>query len=160
MRNIETKYAKRSTLTILMAVVLGAGGLVSNVSAQNARVFEIQVPFDFVVLGRTYEAAKYRIGRLNQTNPDTLVLNTSTGKTLLILQTQRFTSGEPTEFSMLSFSRYGDTHYLDAIRASGDSYESRLPSIRSDRRSRNLAKVSEIVNITTKSSRSKPVSGN
>ena len=150
MKNFELKYVKRLALGVLTVVVLGAGAFVTKVPAQNARVFEIQVPFDFVVLGRTYTADTYRIGRLSQANPDTLVLNNSAGKTLLVMNTQRLNSGAPAEFSTLNFGRYGETNVLEGIKASGDGYESRLPSIKSDRRRRSIAQVSQTVSITTK----------
>ena len=146
MKNIRSKYTKQLFLGVLTAVVLGAGAFMIN--AQNAGVFEVEVPFDFVVMGRTYTAARYQIGRLTQANPDMLVLNTSTGKTLLILNTQRLNSGPSDRFSKLTFSLYGDTHYLDSIRASGSSYESRIPSIRSDRRRRSIARASVVSIIT------------
>ncbi len=148
MKNIELKLAKRLTLTVLTVVILGAGAFATNVRAQNAGVFEIQVPFDFVVKGRTYEAGRYRIGRLNQVNPNMLVLKTATGKTLVILQTQRGISGAPIKLSKLTFSRYGEMYFLDSIQASSESYESRLPSVNSDRRRHGAAQLSEIVSIT------------
>jgi hypothetical protein len=149
MKNIELKHAKRWTSYILTALIIGFGFSVTQVSAQNARVFQVEVPFDFIVMGRTYPAATYKIGRLSQADPDTLVLNSSAGKTLLIVRTQRLNSEAPSEFSQLTFSRYGETNYLEGIRASGDSYESRLPSVRSDRRLRRIAQA-QLVSIRTK----------
>ena len=134
MNNIGSKIARRLTLAILTGVVLAAGAFTAKVSAQSGSSFEIQVPFEFVVMGRTYPAARYRIGRLSQANPDTLVLKTSAGKTLLVLQTQRLSAEVPARVSTLTFSQYGETHFLDSIRASGQSYENRLPSTRLDRR--------------------------
>ena len=150
MKSNELKLAKRLTLTALTVVILGAGAFATNVRAQNAGVFEIQVPFDFVVKGRTYEAGKYRIGRLNEASPNMLVLKTATGKTLVILQTQRGISGAPIKLSKLTFSRYGEMYFLDSIHASSESYERRLPSVKSDRRRRGAAQLSEIVSITEK----------
>jgi hypothetical protein len=150
MRNIKFKNAERSALGVFTAMLLGAGAFVTNFSAQNVGVFEIQVPFDFVVMGRTYSADRYRIGRLDRTNPDKLVLKSSTDKTLLIFLTHRLNSGAPTALSKLTFSQYGDMHVLDAIRASGSTYENRVPAVKSDRRRRSIAQASQIVSITTK----------
>ncbi len=150
MKNIELKLAKRLTMTVLTVVILGAGAFATNVRAQNAGVFEVQVPFDFVIKDRTYEAGRYRIGRLNQVNPDTLVLKTATGKTLVIFQTQRLSSRAPIRLSKLTFSRYGEMYFLDGIHASSESYESRLPSVKSERQRSGAARFSEIVSITEK----------
>ncbi len=151
MKNIELKFAKCLKMAVLTVVILGAGAFVTNVRAQTARVFEIQVPFDFVVKDRTYEAGRYRVGRLNEANPDTLVLKNANDKKSLILQTQRLNSGAPTELSKLTFRRYGEMYFLDSIRASGESYESRLPSGRSERKRRDATLLlAEIVSITEK----------
>lgn len=150
MKTTESKLAKRLTSALFTLVLLGAGGFATDVRAQSAGVFEIQVPFDFVVKGRTYEAGRYLVGRLNQANPDTLVLKAAAGKRRVILQTQRGVSGAPVKFSKLTFSRYGETHFLDGIQASGESYASRLPSAQSDRRRRGPAQLLEVVGVTRK----------
>ena len=150
MRYIELKYVKRLSLAVLTIVVIGAGAFSTKVSAQKATSFEIQVPFDFVVRGRTFAAARYRIGRLNPANPDLLVLKNSVGRTLMILQTQRLGSGAPAELSRLTFSRYGETNFLDSIMASGESYASLIPSIKSDRQRRETAQTMQIVSLTHK----------
>ena len=150
MRNTELTYIRRLMLTVLAAVILGAGAFATNVTAQNSGVFEVQVPFDFVVMGRTYAAATYRVGRLSQSNPDTLILKSSAGKTLLIFQTQRSNSPAPALTSQLTFSQYGATHFLDAVRTSGQMYESRLRSIKSDRKRREETQLSRVLTITSK----------
>ncbi len=151
MKNIEIKFAKRLTMSVLTIVMIGAGAFAANVRAQTASVFKLRIPFDFVVKGRTYEAGKYRVGRLDEANPDTFVLKNEDGKTSLILLTQRLNSGVPTELSKLTFRRYGETYFLDSIRASGESYESRLPSGRSERKRRDATLLlAEIVSITEK----------
>ena len=149
MKNIELKFAWCLKLAVLAVVMLGAGALATNVRAQTARVFEIQVPFDFVVKDRTYDAGTYRIGRLSEANPDTLILKNADDKKSLILQTQRLDSGAQIELSMLTFRRDGETYFLDSIRASGETYESRLPFVKSDRR-RSSVQLAEIVSITGK----------
>lgn len=149
MKNREMKYTKRLALGVLTFTVLGAGAIATKVSAQNVGVFEIQVPFDFVLKGRAYPAARYQIGRLNQSNPDTLVLNSSTGKTLAMFQTQRFNSSSRAEFSILTFKLSGVAHILDSVRASGSSYESRVPPNKLDRRRGEIAQ-SSLVSISTK----------
>ncbi len=150
MKNIEIKFAKHLTMSVLTIVMIGAGAFAANVRAQTASVFKLRIPFDFVVKGRTYEAGKYSVGRLDEANPDTFVLKNEDGKTSLILLTQRLKSGDPIEMSMLTFSRYGETYFLDSIRTSGKSYESRLPFVKSDRQRRGAARLSEIVVITGK----------
>lgn len=150
MKKIELKYAKRLALTVFTFLILGAGPFTANVQAQNASVFEVEVPFDFVVMGRTYAAATYKIGRLSQGSPDTLVLNSSSGKTLLMFQTQRLSSGTAAEFSRLTFIRNGETNTLESIIASGERHESRLPWIKSERHRQEIAQTSQTVRLYVK----------
>lgn len=150
MTTTSLMYAKHLMFIVLTPLVLGAGAFATTVPAQNAGVYEFQVPFDFVVMGRTYEAARYRVGRLNQANPDTLALSSSAGKTLLVFQTRRSTSRELAGPSQLTFSQYGQMHFLDSIRTSGNSYESRVPSIKSDRIRRDSSQLSRVLTISSK----------
>lgn len=150
MRNIELKHVKRLTLAVLTFAILGAGAFATKATAQNAGVFEVEVPFDFVIMGRTYAADTYRIGRLNPANPDMLILRSSTGKTLLVFQTQRLNTGSRSEHSGLTFKRYGETHFLDSVRASGASFDSRLQYTRSDRRRQAASPPAQILSIATK----------
>ncbi|MGI8543890.1 MAG: hypothetical protein ACR2MD_10495 [Aridibacter sp.] len=150
MKNIELKFAKCLKLAVLTIVMLGAGAFTTNVRAQTARVFEIQIPFDFVIKDKTYDAGTYHIGRLNEANPDTLVLKNADSKKSLILHTQRLNSGDSINFSKLTFSRYGKTYFLDSIRTSGENYESRLPFVKSDRQRRSSVQLAEFVSINGK----------
>jgi hypothetical protein len=150
MKYTELKLAKCLKSTVLTLVMIGAGVFANEVQAQTARVFEIEVPFDFVINDHTYDAGTYRIGRLNESNPDMLVIKEASGKKSLILQTMRLQSGSPAEFSKLNFRQYGELYVLDSIRASGDSYESRLPYAKIDRQGRLLAKLRVIVSISGK----------
>lgn len=150
MKNIESKFANYLKLAVFTVIIFGAGAFTTNVRAQTARVFEIQIPFDFVIKDKTYDAGTYRIGRLSAANPDTLILKNADGKKSLILQTQRINSGDPIQHSKLTFRRDGETYFLDSIRTFGESYESRLPFSKSDRQRRSLGQLTEIVSITGK----------
>ena len=149
MRSIDPKFAKQLGMAVLTVMIVGAGALVSNVRAQSSKSFEIQIPFDFVARDQTYEAGTYRVGRFNAGDPDTLILKSGDGKISLILLTQRH-GGVPVKNSSLTFSRHGETYFLDTIRASGESYERRIPSNRSTVRSGDPAQLAEIVSITQK----------
>lgn len=150
MKNTELKLTKRLTLTVLTVVIFGAGAFVTNARAQTSETFEIQIPFDFVVKNRIYEAGTYHIGRFNAANPDTLILKNGDGKKSLILLTQRHGAGAPLKFSKLTFSRYGEKYFLDTIRSSGENYESRIPSNKSNPRRGSREQIAEIISITQK----------
>ena len=119
MKYINLKFAKCLGTTIFL-MISGICILTTNVRAQSGAVSEIQIPFDFVVKGQTFSAGKYRFGRLDQANLDTLTLKNAAGKTQSILQTQRFNSDDRSNQSKLIFHRYGEIYFLYSIRASGD----------------------------------------
>lgn len=150
MKYTDLKFANCLKMAVLTMVLIGAGALANDVRAQTARVFKIEVPFDFVIKHQTYEAGTYRIGRLSESNPDILILKNAADKKSLILQTVRLSSGAPAAFSKLSFRRYGEMYFLDSIRASGETYESRLPTAKSDRRLGMSVELREIVSTTAK----------
>ncbi len=150
MKYTELKFAKCLKAAILIAVMIGTGALANDVQAQSSRVFEIEVPFDFVIKDQTYDAGTYRIGRLSESNPGTLVLKKAAGKKLVILSTMPLASDGPVEFSMLSFQRNGEMYILDSIRLSGESYARRIPFARPDRKLGVLAKFDEAVSIAGK----------
>ena len=150
MTNINLTHTRRLTIALATAVIFISGMFAADVSAQSGRTFEIEVPFDFVIGSRTFPAARYRIGRLDAANPDTLAIRTSTHKLLLIVQTQRFVSGSQAEFSQLSFKRSGETNILNSIRASGQTYESRLPAAKNTKNRITDTQVAQTINITNK----------
>ena len=98
------------------------------VKAQSKPVFEIQIPFEFVVNDRVLPSGTYSIGRLNADNPDLLILKNTEGKTKIIFQTQRLNGGSPNGESRLTFYRFGNIYLLDCIWASGEIYGNRLPA--------------------------------
>ena len=148
MQYINLKLAK-CLATSMFLMIIGICVLSTNVSAQSGAVSEIQIPFDFVVKGRTFSAGKYQIGRLDQANLDTLILKNSIGKTLSIMQTQRFNADVQSNQSKLTFLRYGDTYVLDSILASGEAYGSRLPMVKQDHQRQRRLVIAEIVTLTT-----------
>jgi hypothetical protein len=132
MKNFDSKFAKQLALAVITFGILGAGAFVTNLRAQDTGSFEVHIPFNFVVKNRTLEAGTYSVGRFNAANPDTIILKAESGKKSLVLLTQRHDGDNPIKISRLTFNRHGDVYFLDSIRAAGESFESRVPAIRSN----------------------------
>jgi hypothetical protein len=147
MKYTNLKFAKCLGTTLFL-MTIGVFVLTSSVKAQSRADTQIQIPFDFVVKGRTFTAGKYRVERLDKANLDTLAIKNADGKTLSILQTQRINSNAPSDQSKLTFHRYGNIYFLDSIHASGESYASKLPMVKSDRKLRRLTLMAEIISVT------------
>ena len=70
---------RRQSITsiILLCLIVVAA---TTASAQSTRRFVIQIPFQFVIAGRTLPAGKYAVERFDPTKPNVLMLkNTETG---------------------------------------------------------------------------------
>jgi hypothetical protein len=80
-------------------------------SAQSTRRFVIQIPFQFVIGGRTLPAGKYAVERFDPTKPNVLMLkNTATGVVRLFI-TQHVEKADGGKTSSLIFKiRNGEAH--------------------------------------------------
>ena len=102
--------------------------------AQTAKIFKIDIPFEFIINDRTLPAGRYSIGRLNEQNPDLLLFRKKDGRTNILVLTQR-ANGEPMSArSMLSFNRYGESVFLKSVWAANERYGSTLVQSSSERK--------------------------
>ena len=96
------------SIIILVCLVVVAA---APVSAQTTRRFVIQVPFQFVIVGRTLPAGKYAVERFDPTKPNVLMLkNTATGVVRLFI-TQHVEKDDGGKRSCLIFKvQNGEAH--------------------------------------------------
>ena len=109
---------KKHTLSLIAGTVfLLCNGLVA--SARD--IVKVQVPFDFQVNGRELKAGEYIIERDSQ-EPRRLLIQSTKGKTLVIVNTiLRPLSKDPSRTSLL-FQSYGEKHFLAEVRVAGNEY--------------------------------------
>lgn len=120
MKNINFKLTK-CFAAAFFAVVFGISISATNANAQSASAFEIKIPFNFVVAGRTFSAGQYRIGRLDPANPNVLILKNQAGTSRLIVQAQPLDANSQNLGSMLTFDRFEDVYVLTGFRALGQT---------------------------------------
>ena len=121
-----------ATLLVLMAAALT--GLAN---AQTSIMVKAQVPFDFVVNGKTIPAGECLVQSLNNA---LTVLLISSGKQQGLVLPLDGESRKASTMTALVFHRYGDRHFLAAIKRAGKiGYE--LPSTRLEEelRAQNIA---------------------
>lgn len=99
-------------LRILTVLLLAA----SLAYAQNGEDLVANVPFAFIVAGRTLPPGHYIISRLNQGD-----LAIQGGKNHIVLfSVHAMNRAKPEDSSRLVFHRYGDTYFLSEVWAGGN----------------------------------------
>ena len=113
---------KRHSLRILMAV-LGFAVLGGTVKAQVLDQIVVNVPFEFVVGGKTLPAGAYRANRVSTTGErsEGLVLSSldnRAGVIVLPIEVEDARGDKP----QLTFERVGDQHFLSKIETADSVY--------------------------------------
>jgi hypothetical protein len=110
-----------------LLALLGLGLLLATATASAQTMhLKADVPFDFVVGGRTLPSGEYTIRSLN---PAILSISAPDQKTLVFL-TNRCQSLKTSPESKLVFARYGDRYYLSEMWVEGNSTGRQLPNSR------------------------------
>ena len=102
-------------------------GLSAAVSGQSIHLFEIEIPFEFVINDRTLPAGRYAVERIDSGKPNVLMIkNTAYGTTRIIL-VQRVEKETPSEASYLIFSRRAGKAYLFQVWTIGNNSGNQIP---------------------------------
>jgi hypothetical protein len=110
---------KRKYVRILVAVI----GLLGLGMAANAEVREIVVnlPFDFVVSGKTLPAGTYTVSRFSDDKCDGLVLSSNDNHASVFVHPIEI-EGASADKPQVSFERAGEQHFLSTIQTTRDVY--------------------------------------
>jgi len=88
----------RTVVLLFAFIALAANG----VAAQSSHRFNVDVPFEFVLNGRTLPAGEYVIERTNAARPDIVTLKKKDGDFVRMIITQRVEKDEPSPTSSRS----------------------------------------------------------
>src|SRR5712664_668226 len=98
------KHFNKSIL-MLASLIIAATTVVD---AQSSHRFVINVPFDFVVMGRTLPAGRYAVERLDRTKPNVLMIKNADNRTMQVFLTQRIGGDDlKSRTSTLVFRQHG-----------------------------------------------------
>jgi hypothetical protein len=96
---------------VLTAALITAGA--SSLQAQIPKQIQIEVPFDFTVGQKSYQAGEYLV---DQAMPSLLKLrNTSTNAAAFVLTNSVIEPGHKKSTPRLVFNRYGDKYFLSQV---------------------------------------------
>ena len=103
---------------MLLLIVVGAGAL--SVNAQSGYAVRANVPFDFIVGDKTFQAGEITAQRKSLSTSDPLVIRSSDYSTLAVQLTRIIEGGRMADQAKLVFRRYGNRYYLAEVWTSGD----------------------------------------
>lgn len=135
---------------ITVAICLMAFSAVT-VSAQNSHRFEIDVPFEFVISGRTLPAGRYLIDRMDPNQPNILMFKNKKRGIARLLIMQRIESEHPSDASCLVFIRRDDKFYLFRVWAVGERNGNEIPSMTESHKAYPDGKNSTLVRLKSRS---------
>lgn len=105
---MKSLFIKCSAIFSCIFMLAGVG------SAQSINDSKFEIPFDFIVKDKVFSAGEYSIERLNQGNPNLLILKNSDGKQKTIFLTQNAGMKKNNQ-PRLSFKHYEDKYFLERV---------------------------------------------
>lgn len=117
----------------LRFVAFGSGLLFTAFSLQAQEIrAAANIPFDFVVQGRTLPADHYTVQAIGSGGGETDLFRNDDGSVVLMVLMQSCRSKEAAEKSKLVFHRLGDNYFLSEIWIAGRETGRRLPTSREE----------------------------
>jgi hypothetical protein len=104
---------RKQCLRILIAVIAVAGfGMAARGGVSDQ--IQVNIPYEFVVAGKTLPAGTYRVNRLTDTDEQTLVLSSvdSPVRVMVLSTTVRSAQADKPE---VSFEQVGGQHFLNKV---------------------------------------------
>lgn len=140
---------KQITTVVLLSVILVLTAV--SMKAQTTSAFKVEIPFEFIVEGQTYQPGEYTIGRVNRQNPLMLILKTAEGEEAKVLLTRRMRSKNLVKNPSIVFSKYGETYFLSEIWTGNSKNGLQLPEGKIERNSQKfeLAKKEKVTLIAS-----------
>ncbi len=104
---------KKQCMRILIALI-GVAGLGMAARGQVPDQILVNIPYEFVVAGKTLPAGTYRVNRLSDANHETLILSSfeSRARVMVLSTSVESTQADKPE---VSFEQVGGQHFLDKI---------------------------------------------
>jgi hypothetical protein len=132
---IKERLMKKHAASLLILMLATLTGLAS---AQTAKVITAQVPFDYVVNGKTMLAGECSIKAQGDGQRVLWIASENTGMYVLPNATESTAASDRTK---LIFHRYGDRYFLASIEREGESRGYELPAskLEAELRAQNVA---------------------
>jgi len=118
---------RKQYLRILIALI-GAAGFAKAAKGQAVDQIVVNIPYEFVVAGKTLPAGTYRVNRATDIDAKVLILSNFEGRTSVIIVPTEAESH--TGKAEVSFEQVGDEHFLSKVETEEHSFT--IPISRSE----------------------------
>lgn len=116
---------KQSVGAVVLLIALITPG--ASIRAQSVQRFKIDVPFQFILNGRTLPAGTYVVERTDPARPNVVTLKKVDGRIFRLVITQRVEKDNPSTSSSLIFIEREGKHYLFQVWNLGAMNGSQIP---------------------------------
>ena len=128
---MKYQFLKSLSIPVVVLLAVFATSVVSANAQTNQRVYA-QIPFDFIVGGKTLSAGKYMVSSAMSDGSALLIRNVKAkGSAIRLTDRMNARSAEPK--TCLVFHRYGQTYFLAEVWQSGFSTGRRLHASKAER---------------------------
>jgi hypothetical protein len=111
---------KKLYMRILIALI-GVAGMGVSAKGQAVDQIVVNVPYEFVVAGKTLPAGSYKVNRVSDSNLGALVLtNFENRASAMVLATE--VKSNVTEKSSVSFEQVGEEHFINKVETAEHSF--------------------------------------
>jgi hypothetical protein len=105
---------RKQCLRILIALI-GVASLGMAARGQAIDQIVLNIPYEFVVAGKTLPAGTYRVKRLSDTDPSVLILSSLENRTSAIVLPTTEVDSSSADKVQVSFEEVGNEHFLSKI---------------------------------------------
>ena len=107
--------------------------LAVSASAQSVNLIRVNVPFDFMVGGKTLQAGEYIVQRANSNDSVAMMIRSEEGKASAMFLTNAVQASTEPAQAKLVFHRYDDLYFLSEIWTDSENVGRKLPESRDER---------------------------
>jgi hypothetical protein len=94
----------------------------------------VNIPFDFIVRGKTLPAGNYEIRRISDAPDGLIIRNVNENRDQVIFETEAVETVDIPNRDEIVFRRYGDSYFLSEVLTGGEETGRELAPSRSERR--------------------------
>jgi hypothetical protein len=117
------RLAINSAIVFMSLTVVGA----TVVRAQSSHRFDIDIPFQFVLSGRSFPAGNYRVEQIDPSKPNLVMLKNNRSGILRLVLMQQVEKENPSPEAFLVFTRREGRYYLFQVWTLGDKNGNQVP---------------------------------
>jgi hypothetical protein len=99
----------------ILSAFFGLAALAITAKGQPADQLAVNIPYEFVVAGKTLPAGPYRINRISVNNERALVISSFENRAAVVVQPIEVAGKTGAEQPSVSFQQFGEQHLLSKI---------------------------------------------